>query len=62
MKCGAKCFLVEMEVNGRVEVRPVNAKSPIEARKTIRLEFGKETKVLSVTSVKKNSSSNSLQL
>lgn len=33
MKCGAKCFLVEMEVNGVVEVIPVNARSPIEAKK-----------------------------
>ena len=49
MKCGAKCFLVEMEVNGVVEVIPVKARTPIEARKTIRLEYGKETKVLTVT-------------
>lgn len=60
MRCGAKCFLVEMEVNGRVEVKPVNARSPMEARKTIRLEYGKETKVLSVTAEKKNNSSNTI--
>lgn len=60
MRCGAKCFLVEMEVNGRVEVKTVNARSPMEARKTIRLEYGEETKVLSVTSEKKNNSSDTI--
>lgn len=54
MRCGAKCFLVELEVNGVVEVKPVNARSPIEARKAIRLEYGKEVTVLSVTAEGKN--------
>lgn len=53
MRCGEKCFLVEMEVNGVVQVKPVTAKSPIEARKNIRLEYGEESKILSVTAEKK---------
>ncbi|PLT32041.1 hypothetical protein [Bacillus sp. V5-8f] len=53
MRCGSKCFLVEMEMNGEQQSKPVTARSPVEARKTIRIEYGKEANVLSVREEKK---------
>ena len=52
MQCGAKCFLVEVEIAGDVKTESVIARSPITARKTIRNEYGKSAKVISV--MKKN--------
>ena len=53
MRCGSKCFLVEMEVNGEKQVKPVTARTPVDARKTIRLEYGAEAQILSVREEKK---------
>ncbi|MEH7225280.1 hypothetical protein V7112_15835 [Bacillus sp. JJ1566] len=53
MRCGAKCFLVEIEVDGKTEVRQVNARTPAEARKNIRKECGAETHILAVKEEKK---------
>ena len=53
MRCGSKCFLVEMEVNGEKQVKPVTARTPVDARKTIRLEYGAEAQILSVLEEKK---------
>lgn len=53
MRCGAKCFLVEIEVEGKAHVESVNARTPAEARKTIRKEFGAETQILAVKEDKK---------
>lgn len=48
LQCGAKCFIVEMIVDGKKIVQKVNARTPINARKTIRATFGKNTPILSV--------------
>ena len=48
MRCGAKCFLVEYELNGEIQTKPIIARTPVEARKTIRLEYGLEPQILSV--------------
>lgn len=53
MRCGAKCFLVEIEVKGNKEVESVNARTPVEARKTIRNEYGRDVRILSVIEAKK---------
>lgn len=48
MQCGAKCFIVEMIVDGKKKTKKVNARSPVLARKTIRSTFGKNTSILTV--------------
>lgn len=48
MKCGAKCFLVELELDGKVQTIPVNARTPVAVRKTIRREYGSEPNIISV--------------
>ncbi|MFV8830375.1 hypothetical protein [Alkalihalobacterium sp. APHAB7] len=53
MRCGAKCFLVEIELKGEKQMKSVTARTPVDARKTIRSEYGKETVILSVTEEKK---------
>ncbi|MCM3791527.1 hypothetical protein M3221_24705 [Domibacillus indicus] len=55
MRCGSKCFLVEMEIKGEKQIKPVTARTPANARKTIRLEYGAEARVLSVVEEKKKS-------
>lgn len=54
MRCGAKCFLVEIEVKGDKDIKSVNARTPVEARKTIRNEYGREAEILSVIEANKN--------
>lgn len=53
MRCGAKCFLVEVEVKGKKQVTPVKARTSVEARKTIRIEYGPEANILTVVEEKK---------
>ncbi len=48
MKCGSKCFVVEMEVNGEIQKKLVKARTPVDARKVIRLEYGKQAEILTV--------------
>lgn len=48
MRCGSKCFLVTIEMNGEKQMKHVTARTPVDARKTIRLEYGAETQILSV--------------
>ena len=48
MQCGAKCFLVEVEHNGEKKRIPVKAKSAVNARKTIRLQYEEAVKIISV--------------
>lgn len=54
MRCGTKCFLVEMEENGEKKVQPVIARTPAEARKQIRYQYGVGIRILSVTLDKKS--------
>lgn len=53
MQCGAKCFLVELKVDGRIKTETVVARTPINARKTIRHTYGKEPRILKVTKKKR---------
>ncbi|GAE25542.1 hypothetical protein JCM9140_1542 [Halalkalibacter wakoensis JCM 9140] len=48
MRCNSKCFLVEMEQNGERQTKTVTARSSIEARKTIRGQYGAATVIQSV--------------
>ena len=48
MRCGSKCFVVEMEIKGQKQMKWVNARTPADARKAVRLEFGAETAILKV--------------
>ncbi len=53
MRCGSKCFLVEMEVNGEKLTESVTARTPVDARKTVRIEYGAGAEILSVREEKK---------
>ena len=48
MQCGAKCFLVEVELNGEKKVVPVKARTSVLARKTVRVQYEDAVKILSV--------------
>lgn len=48
MKCGAKCFTVQAEINGEMQTIPVSARTSIQARKVVRLEYGDQLKVITV--------------
>lgn len=48
MRCGEKCFLVEIETDGKLLTHPINARTPAEARKNIRKEYGEKSSVISV--------------
>lgn len=50
MQCGAKCFIVEVELNGEKKSVPVTARSPIQARKAVRLQYEELVKIISVKS------------
>ncbi len=48
MRCGSKCFIVEMDVKGEMRREFVTARTPVDARKTIRSEYGTNAQILSV--------------
>lgn len=48
MMCGAKRFLVKIEMNGEVEVKQVIARTSVNARKVIRQKYGDDVTILSV--------------
>ena len=48
MKCGAKCFIVEAEINGKMQSIPVTARTSIQVRKALSLEYGNELKIIAV--------------
>ncbi|GIO27523.1 hypothetical protein [Ornithinibacillus bavariensis] len=48
MRCGAKCFLIQMEADGKKQVKSVIARTPAEARKSFRKEYGVKPQILSV--------------
>lgn len=52
MKCGAKCFTVEATINGKLLTIPVTARTSVQARKVVRLEYGEELKVIEVKAIK----------
>ena len=55
MKCGAKCFLVEVEKDGIVETIAVDARTAVSARKVIRKQLGDAVKIVAVKADKKKS-------
>lgn len=48
MRCGSKCFKVEMEINGRKQTEFIRARTPASVRKTVRSEYGENSVILSV--------------
>lgn len=48
MICGAKRFLVDIEVDGTRKVKRVSARTPVAARKVIREEYGQNLEILTV--------------
>lgn len=48
MMCGAKCFLVEIMLNGTKQAKQVTARTPIGARKVIRAEYGTAVDIVTV--------------
>lgn len=54
MRCGAKCFTVELETEGKKKRIPVTARTSVEARKAISKEYGKEVIIVFVKEDKKN--------
>jgi mitochondrial fission protein ELM1 len=53
LRCGAKCFQVELEKDSGKLLKPVVARTPAEVRKRIRKEFGTEVQIVSVREEKK---------
>jgi len=53
LRCGEKCFLVQTEIDGEKETKPINARTPAEARKFFRKEYGREPEILSVRKEKR---------
>jgi hypothetical protein len=54
MRCGAKCFQVEVEANGKKQTVSTTARTTAEARKRIRLEYGAAMNILAVKEEKKS--------
>lgn len=50
MQCGAKCFIVEVELAGEKKSFPVTARSSVQARKAVRLQYEDMVKIVSVRS------------
>ncbi|MFJ5770286.1 hypothetical protein [Psychrobacillus sp. NPDC093180] len=48
MKCGARCFTVQAEINGKLQSIPVTARTSVQARKVARLEYGEQLNIISV--------------
>jgi hypothetical protein len=53
MRCGSKCFIVEMEISGEKKIKSVIARTPVDARKTVRIEYGAKAEILSVREERK---------
>lgn len=48
MRCGAKRFTAKIELDGEKVTKPIIARTPAEARKSIRKTYGQETYIYSV--------------
>lgn len=48
MKCGAKCFTVHAEINGKLQKLQVTARTSIQARKVVRSEYGDQLRIIAV--------------
>lgn len=54
MRCGAKCFLVEFEINGVRNTVAVRARTAASARKAVRIEHGNSVHILTALEKKGN--------
>lgn len=48
MRCGTKRYIANIEINGEKHIKPIIARTPAEARKSIRKTYGKNTIIHSV--------------
>jgi hypothetical protein len=48
MRCGAKCYLIQIEADGEKQEKSVIARTSVEARKKFRKEYGSEAQIISV--------------
>ena len=48
MRCGAKCFVVQYELDGETKIMSVNSRTPAEARKVLRTKTNGKGKVIQV--------------
>ena len=48
MRCGEQCFVVKFEVHGEQKTAQINARTPVEARKKLRVMVGAEANIISV--------------
>ncbi|QUW23579.1 hypothetical protein JSQ81_08780 [Sporosarcina sp. Marseille-Q4063] len=48
MKCGAKQYHIEFEIRGERKITSVAARTPAEARKKFRVEYGEKSQIISV--------------
>lgn len=55
MKCGSKCFLIEMELDGETIIKRINERTPVSARKVIRKQYGADAVIISAVEEKRNS-------
>lgn len=55
MKCGSKCFLIEVELDGEIKTERINARTPVSARKVIRGQYGADAVIISAIEEKRNS-------
>lgn len=53
MQCGAKCFIVEVELDGEKKSFPVTARTSVLARKAVRMQYEDAVKIVSVKQEKK---------
>ena len=52
MRCGAKCFVVQYELDGETKSMEVNTRTSAEARKVLRTETNGKGKVIQVKAQK----------
>lgn len=48
MKCGARFFIVQVEINGKLHSVPVTTRTSIQARKFVHQEYGDQIKIIAV--------------
>jgi len=48
MRCGTKRFIATIDVHGKKVKKPIIARTPAEARKSVRKTYGEQTVIYSV--------------
>ncbi|HZW67014.1 MAG TPA: hypothetical protein VFF20_00160 [Pseudogracilibacillus sp.] len=49
MRCGTKRYLASIELDGKKQSKTIIARTPAEARKSVRKTYGKNTHIYAVT-------------